>query len=44
MILNIIDIEDEVLMVAIAIKLYEKQQHAIKRQCYTRQLSHVKFV
>ena len=32
------------LEVAIAIKMYEKQQRAIKRQCCTRQLSGIEFV
>ena len=41
---SLIDIEEEVLKVAIAIKLYEKQQRTIKRQCYVGQLSRIKFV
>ena len=32
---SLMDIEEEVLEVAITIKIYEKQQRAIRRQCYT---------
>ena len=41
---SLTDIEDDVLKVAIAIKLYEKQQRTIKRQCYTGQVSDIGFV
>ena len=41
---SLTDIEEEVLEVAIAIKIYEKQQRAIRRQCYTGQLSGIEFV
>ncbi|GAY51647.1 hypothetical protein CUMW_135800 [Citrus unshiu] len=37
-------IEEDVLEVAIAIKIHEKQQHDIKRQCYTGQVSDIEFV
>ena len=40
---SLTDIE-EVLEVAIAIKVNEKQQRAIRRQCYTGQLSGIEFV
>ncbi|KAH9714534.1 DDE Tnp4 domain-containing protein [Citrus sinensis] len=41
---SLTDIEEEVLEVAIAIKIYEKQQRAIRRQCYTGRLSGIEFV
>ena len=41
---NLTDIEKEVLEVAITIKIYEKQQRGIKRQCYIGQLSGIEFV
>ncbi|ESR42437.1 hypothetical protein CICLE_v10013533mg [Citrus x clementina] len=41
---SLTDIEEEVLDVVIAIKIYEKQQCVIKRQCYTGQFSEIEFV